>query len=537
MRYPLTHEVLLMTGLTVGMSMLHAAEPWSLSQVSLSELKKAFYVTSPMIQSTDTTPKILPRNTLQSYAEQHDEQMTHTRLQQMYAGFPVWGGTAIFHRQINMTTSAHPDVRMNGQVYRALEEELGDPSPDFSDRATVALQAFSQQYTEGLLSEAQATPLIYVDEENKPHWAYRVTALVERPNAIPKRPTAIVDATSFQAFLEWDDIKTLKFAVKGQGYGGNEKISQWHYGPNQSFLMLMRDASSGRCTLENQWVSVIDMKSKTTGAGQLSAFSCGTLAESYWTGLEHDGYDRINGAYSPSNDALYIGGIIHEMYANWYGVEALGTLLNPKQLKMRVHYGEGFENAYWDGRQMTFGDGGEEMYPLTVLSVGAHEVSHGFTEQYSDLAYVGQSGGLNESFSDIAAQAIDYYKNSKNNWMIGLEIMKKNSGSTALRYMDTPRKDGKSIERADQYTKGMNVHYSSGVYNRFFYLLATQPGWTTRQAFHVMLNANMNYWTPTSTFESAACGVLSAADDLKLPLEPVKQAFQAVAIDTSHCDR
>ena len=121
--------------------------------------------------------------------------------------------------------------------------------------------------------------------------------------------------------------------------------------------------------------------------------------------------------------------------------------------------------------------------------------------------------------------------------MIGLEIMKKTSGSAALRYMDTPRKDGKSIERADQYTKGMNVHYSSGVYNRFFYLLATQPGWTTRQAFHVMLNANMNYWTPTSTFESAACGVLSAADDLNLPLEPVKQAFQAVAIDTTNCNR
>ena len=202
---------------------------------------------------------------------------------------------------------------------------------------------------------------------------------------------------------------------------------------------------------------------------------------------------------------------------------------------IRVHYGKGFENAFWDGKQMTFGDGGDEMYPLVSLSVGAHEISHGFTEQYSDLAYMGQSGGMNEAFSDMAAQAAEYYAEAKNSWMIGAEILKAQFGQHALRFMDNPTQDGQSIDKATAYRKGMNVHYSSGVYNRFFYLLATQPGWNTQLAFRVMLKANMDYWTPYSTFQEGACGVLWAADDLNLSLEAIEQAFAEVEINTARC--
>ncbi len=99
---------------------------------------------------------------------------------------------------------------------------------------------------------------------------------------------------------------------------------------------------------------------------------------------------------------------------------------------MRVHYGRGYENAFWDGRQMTFGDGKNYFYPLVSLDVVSHEVSHGFTEQNSGLIYANQSGGINESFSDIAGEAAEFYNSGKNDWLVGETIFKGDAGTTLL---------------------------------------------------------------------------------------------------------
>jgi pseudolysin len=287
--------------------------------------------------------------------------------------------------------------------------------------------------------------------------------------------------------------------------------------------------------MQNQHVRVVDMDSEYSGLGQWASFDCAPVQTAYWTGVNQDGYDAANGAYSLWNDALYIGTVVYDMYTNWYGVNALGSAQSPKLLTMRVHYGKKYENAFWDGKQMSFGDGGEMLYPLVALSVGAHEVSHGFTEQYSNLNYVDQSGGINEAFSDMASQAAEYFVESKNSWMIGSEIMKEKSKIRALRYMDYPIRDGKSIAHVSQYHKGIDVHHLSGVYNRFFYLLATHSGWNTRLAFHVMVKANMDYWVPTTNFSTGACGVLWAADDLDLSLSAIEESFAEVGINTDQC--
>ena len=101
-------------------------------------------------------------------------------------------------------------------------------------------------------------------------------------------------------------------------------------------------------------------------------------------------HKQINGAYSPLNDAHYFGGLVFNMYQEYFNIAPLKT-----KLKMRVHFGQQFENAFWDGQQMTFGDGANRMYPLTSLDVVAHEVGHGVTEQNSGLIYKQQSGGIN----------------------------------------------------------------------------------------------------------------------------------------------
>ena len=76
----------------------------------------------------------------------------------------------------------------------------------------------------------------------------------------------------------------------------------------------------------------------------------------------------------------------------------------------------------------------------------------------------------------------------------------------------------------------MDVHYSSGLYNRAFYTLGTTDGWTVRKAFDVMVKANMDYWTSNSTFADGACGAMKAAKELGYDAEAVKNAFTTVGI-------
>lgn len=518
---------------------LYAATPIALQGISLKQLQQTFH--TPLSGSSSAVAMAV--DSLQFVGQHTDEKkVTHVRMQQAYAGFPVFGGYAIAHTPVvKRSLQSAFSGRVSGMVYHNLAKELGQPKPLFTQRANLALQTFQSHYAAERVSEAQATPMVYVDEQQRAFWAYRVSVLVQPDDGIPERPTAIVDADTSRVLLQWNDIKTTRAMVKGQGYGGNARIGSYQFGVDFPFLELSRDDATGLCSMQNHDVRVIDMEHGYSSPNTAMAFHCIAAPVShsdtaiYWTGYQGDGYDLMNGAYSPSNDALYIGSVIKKMYSTWYGVNALMQNKKPMKLVMRVHYGQGYENAFWDGQQMTFGDGGSMMYPLVSLSVGAHEISHGFTEQHADLTYVGQSGGMNESFSDMAAQAAEYYSVGNSSWEIGGEIMKESSGYKALRYMDRPSQDGRSIDRADHYRKGMDVHYSSGVYNRMFYVLAHEPAWDVRKAFQVMVKANMDYWTPYSNFEQGACGVLSAASDLGYSTDGVKQALDDVLINYQAC--
>ena len=525
--------------LAVVISPVNATEPLSLQQTSLTEVQQFFQLELPTVKLSASIPTDALR-----FVRQHTDKnnMTHVRMQQQYVGFPVFGGYAIMHspRPARTLLSAKNDVKMNGELYRGLKTELGQPAPTFVEHAALALQQFKAQYQGNELSDEKAIPMVYINEKNKAFWAYKVSVLVSHHDAIPERPTAIVDAQTLKPFLQWNALKTAKKPVNGMGFGGNNLTGIYQYGKDLPLLKLTRSKSTALCYMENKDVKVVDMAHKYSAPNRAMRFSCSKSDSSsnttFWVGAQEDGYDQINGAYSPSNDALYVGQVIKSMYMEWYDVDVLTFNQEPMQLVMRVHFGEGYENAYWDGERMTFGDGDTLMYPLVSLGIGAHEISHGFTEQHSDLLYFGQSGGMNEAFSDMAAQAAEYYSRGKSSWSIGAEVMKEDSGYNALRYMDEPSRDGASIDRADQYQPGMDVHHSSGVYNHLFYLLANQPEWTVNQAFYVMVKANMDYWTPYSTFDQGSCGIINAAKDLGFSVDDVKQSLDQVAINYSNCD-
>lgn len=137
-------------------------------------------------------------------------------------------------------------------------------------------------------------------------------------------------------------------------------------------------------------------------------------------------------------------------------------------------------------------------------------------------------GGINEAFSDMAGEAAKFYHRGTNDWRVGSDILKQEGA--ALRHFKQPSLDGQSIDNARDFAEGMDPHYSSGVYNKAFYLLATKPGWNTRKAFEVFFDANKSYWNPETDFNQGACGVMRAALLRRYNVPDVVQAFSQVGV-------
>ncbi|KFZ36807.1 hemagglutinin [Shewanella mangrovi] len=420
------------------------------------------------------------------------------RLHQYYQGVQVYGVSVAADVSAMGVYS-----KMSGTYLQGLESDLPSVTPQLDKASAIKNAMKSQQLTATERSSAKL--YIWQDKETgQAHLAYLVDMFVSAPKV--SRPFVVIDANTGAVLKSWEQLTYSQLAT---GPGGNLKTGEYFYGTDYGDLIV-----SDSCQMDNDNVTTLDMNNRTNGSGSVVQFSCPNSPENY-----------VNGAYSAENDAHYFGGVIFDMYSDWFNTSPLTF-----KLQMRVHYGRNYENAFWDGTGMTFGDGASTFYPLVSLDVSSHEVSHGFTEQNSALTYDGQSGGINEAFSDMAGEAAEFYMKGSNDWMVGAEIFK---GSGALRYMDQPSLDGTSIDSANDYYAGLDVHYSSGVFNRAFYLLATTNGWDTRKAFEVFVKANQLYWNADSGFDDAACGAAQAAGDLNYSVSDVESAFALVDVDAT----
>ena len=432
-----------------------------------------------------------------------EDGLVHTRTQQTYRGVPVWG------EQVVTTTDRRGQVvRMHGTLVQGIADIDLDVTPSFDAKdALLDMQALHVASRGGrpMKFRNESSDLVIYLENGSPVLAYAVSFFADTEAGHPARPTFLVDAQDGHILFQFDGLTTN---LVGTGPGGNQKTGQYEYGTNFGFNDVA--VSGSTCTMNNANVKTVNLNHGTSGSTAFS-YTC-----------PRNTVKTINGAFSPLNDAHFFGGVIYNMYQDWIGIAPLTF-----QLSMRVHYSNSYQNAFWDGSAMTFGDGGSTFYPLVSLDVSAHEVSHGFTEQNSGLIYSGQSGGMNEAFSDIAGEAAEFYMNGTNDFLVGAQIFKANG---ALRYMYDPPLDGDSIGHASDYYSGIDVHYSSGVYNKAFYLLATTPGWDTQTAFEVFTRANQLYWTPSSDYQTGFVGVRDAAADLGLSTADVDAAFAAVGV-------
>ncbi|WP_253994154.1 M4 family metallopeptidase [Myxococcus qinghaiensis] len=242
-------------------------------------------------------------------------------------------------------------------------------------------------------------------------------------------------------------------------------------------------------------------------------------------------------------------GAVYNCYHDLFGRDSIDG--NGAPLISTVHHRVNYVNAFWNGTQMVFGDGdGVTAINLALgLDVTAHELTHAVTENDSDLIYSGESGGLNEALSDIFGAVCEWHAENKTlnagTYLVGEDIWTPAIEGDALRYMPNPTQDGDSLDDYGDYTSGVDVHYSSGIANLAFYLLAqggTHPRFPARPAVtgigietaaRIFYKANRDYFLPATNFDNAKILTEQAAVQLgydAATVASVTAAWKAVQV-------
>jgi Zn-dependent metalloprotease len=215
-------------------------------------------------------------------------------------------------------------------------------------------------------------------------------------------------------------------------------------------------------------------------------------------------------------------------------------------LDSTVHYGQKYDNAFWNGSQMVYGDGDGKIFQrfTKCLDVIGHELTHGVTQYEAGLNYQDQPGALNESMSDVFGCLVKQWSLKQTvaraDWLVGKGLFTSKVKGVALRSMKDPGtayddpmlgKDPQPAHMKDYY-KGTDdnggVHINSGIPNRAFYLTAAAiGGFAWEKAGKIWYTALCNRLRPSSNFKAARQATISAAAQLYGPGSDEEKAVSA----------
>jgi Zn-dependent metalloprotease len=215
------------------------------------------------------------------------------------------------------------------------------------------------------------------------------------------------------------------------------------------------------------------------------------------------------------------------------------------RLDSTVHYGVKYDNAFWNGDQMVYGDGDQELFDRFTKSIDviAHELTHGVTQHEAGLIYHGEPGALNESFSDVfgalVKQRVKNQTAAEADWLIGDSLLMPNVKGVAIRSMKAPGKayddpvlgqDPQPGHVKDQYTGWADnggVHINSGIPNRAFYLAAVEiGGYAWEKAGKIWYVALRDRLRAKADFTKAADVIVQVAVELYGDGSPEHQAVK-----------
>ncbi|MFE2260744.1 M4 family metallopeptidase [Streptomyces griseosporeus] len=449
----------------------------------------------------------------------------HTRYERTYAGLPVLGGDLIV------------DTAKSGATQRVIKAtnaalKVSDLTPDVTKTAAEQQAVARAKALGGTKSAADSSRKVIWAASGKPVLAYETVVGGLQDDGTPNELHVITDAATGQKLYEYQGVRN---GTGNTMYSGTVPLTTTLSG---STYTLNDGARGGHKTY--------NLNRGTSGTGTLFSQTSDT-----W------GNGTASNSATAGADAHYGAAVTWDFYKNTFGRSGIRN--DGVAAYSRVHYGNAYVNAFWDDSCfcMTYGDGTSNTHPLTSLDVAGHEMSHGVTSNTAGLNYSGESGGLNEATSDIFGTGVEFYANNSSDvgdYLIGEKIDINGDGSP-LRYMDKPSKDGASKDSWYSGIGSVDVHYSSGPANHFFYLLSEGSGAKVingvsynsptadglpvtgigrDKALQIWYRALTTKFTSTTNYAGARTGTLAAAGELygtsSAEYKAVQDAWAGVAV-------
>jgi Zn-dependent metalloprotease len=329
---------------------------------------------------------------------------SHVRYNRSYRGLSVLGGDFIIH-------NAPGGAFAGAAASQSAPLSLGT-RPAVSSEAAIAV---ARQYFTGTINDVPTANLLVDARTDTARLAWEVVLPGMRPDGqTPSRLHVLDDATTGAYIDSWDDVEE----VAGTGnslYSGSVALDTTLSGSTYQLKDPVR-GNGYTCDMNN-------------GTSSCTLF---TASSNVW------GNGSTSNRQTAAVDAAFGAAKTYDYYKTTHGRN--GIFGTGAGVPSRVHYGNNYVNAFWDGRQMTYGDGSGNGRPLTALDVAGHEMSHGVSQALANLTYSGESGGINEANSDIFGTLVEFYANTTadpGDYLIG-EKININGNGKPLRYMYNP---------------------------------------------------------------------------------------------------
>lgn len=475
--------------------------------------------------------------------KQDQLQMYHTRVQQMVERVPVWAGEAIVHLNKNESLFGVTDnlvTNINVDTNPIIDDKIA------IDRAKVLFGC------EKCLTETQTPDLWVMRNEGVDYLVYRVQLRTETAKTNASMPVYFIDAHTSELVFAYDNLQHQSVTGTGTSlYSGtvSMKTSKVCTTPTPT----PTPPPGGEIPLAEKTTDV-----KTSGASALPAPTPTPNCTYYLEDI-----DRRVGTFNDDlttnpprfidsdnvwNSTTQKAGVdahwgMEKTYDyflskhNRNGINGSGgpgkynsKVGNYPLISSKVHVGTNYNNAYWDGTGLYFGDGdGNTFSPLVSIDVVGHEWTHGVTQFSAGLVYSGQSGALNESMSDVFGNMTERYAKGDNpsNTLVGEQITTPNIPGDALRNMADPHNAYST--QYDHFSEIPNpstcsVHTCSGLPNKVYWLVwcggthhlgggaVTAIG--ADKAEKIWYLALTSYMTSGTTFSQAKTATLNAATAL-----------------------
>lgn len=490
------------------------------------------------------------KNTAQESFEvkkQFKDQIGNTivRLQQVYAGVPVWNS-----QQAAAVANDGSLSVFSGTVVPDLDVKLkGKSSSGIRDNQAIKIAEKDLGFTP-VYEQAPSSKLVVFAVNHSAEYAYEVNLNFLAPE--PGNYYYLISAESGKILNKFNNMDTLSQSINTSTTLNTSANTPENAGKTQPVtgtntigtgIGVTNDSVSFNTTYSGSYYYLQD-NTRGKGIYTYNAKNRTLLPGSLWS----DADNILNTANdAPAVDAHYYAEKTYDYYQSVFNRNSYDN--NGSILKSSVHYSRGYNNAFWNGSQMVYGDGdGSTFIPLSGgLDVVGHELTHAVTSSESNLTYQNESGALNEALSDIFGTLVEFkYQSGKADYDIGEDIYTPNISGDALRSMSDPTKYGDPDHYSKRYigtSDNGGVHTNSGIINKAAYLIAAGgthygvavQGIGNDKLGNIAYRANTVYLTSGSSFSQARAAFVQAAADLygstSQEVSTVNNAFNAVGIN------